>query len=588
MAMMGVLKELHQLPKLKLNLKFEVEVLCKTLHLEVGQIPSSNLLSSIAQVPEGAMSANPVGVRIMSLGESLPAAGSVGGVGGSGSGSGTDVFSAGPSFPLLAAGNIGSIRQYVSIGDASGPNKIVLLQEGDASLKAAVPAALERAIEEIINPVVERSIKIACISCFKLVSKDFVFEPNEQKVGSAAHMMVQHLAGSLAMVTAKEPARVSIGNHLRQLLTAATAQQADAGKPSAPQLQLIDQAVQIAVNLNLDLVCSYIEKSAMERAVAAVDAELSDEYQDRRRYHESQPTQPYHSKLYRNEFQQLPSFLRPQVGGLSPQQFSLYENFNNVSSDGDGAATAAAVAAGDGDATSAPTSAAEPQPGTPERASGPAPGHMATPLQGQGSGGSSPQAAVGARPPPSPSPLQPPQPPQAPRSPAGQGNGHPMAAIDTLMGELEAAIARCTTGTELGGLPANHELLLVRQKVQAAVAQTGGEVVARLANKMVGALFNGEAPHLALRRDVYLNLLMQFNEVGAHRGMTMRAATKAYVFMEGPRKFEPAMVAKLLMCRLLIATDLDAYLVKAMSGSVTQVWSLAGYSSVHGFILLAT
>lgn len=35
MAIMNVLAELHQEPDLKLNLKFEIEVLCKTLNLEV-------------------------------------------------------------------------------------------------------------------------------------------------------------------------------------------------------------------------------------------------------------------------------------------------------------------------------------------------------------------------------------------------------------------------------------------------------------------------------------------------------------------------------------------------------------------------
>jgi len=35
MALMNVLAELHQEPDLKLNLKFEIEVLCKTLNLDV-------------------------------------------------------------------------------------------------------------------------------------------------------------------------------------------------------------------------------------------------------------------------------------------------------------------------------------------------------------------------------------------------------------------------------------------------------------------------------------------------------------------------------------------------------------------------
>ena len=36
MGIMNVLAELHQEPDLKLNLKFEIEVLCKTLNLELG------------------------------------------------------------------------------------------------------------------------------------------------------------------------------------------------------------------------------------------------------------------------------------------------------------------------------------------------------------------------------------------------------------------------------------------------------------------------------------------------------------------------------------------------------------------------
>lgn len=34
----------------------------------------------------------------------------------------------------------------------------------------------------------------------------------------AAHLMVQNLAGSLALVTCKEPLRVSMSSHLRSLL----------------------------------------------------------------------------------------------------------------------------------------------------------------------------------------------------------------------------------------------------------------------------------------------------------------------------------------------------------------------------------
>ena len=44
MAIMNVLAELHQEQELKLNLKFEIEVLCKTLGLDVNDLKPSNFL----------------------------------------------------------------------------------------------------------------------------------------------------------------------------------------------------------------------------------------------------------------------------------------------------------------------------------------------------------------------------------------------------------------------------------------------------------------------------------------------------------------------------------------------------------------
>jgi hypothetical protein len=43
-------------------------------------------------------------------------------------------------------------------------------------------------------------------------------ESDEQKMRGAGHQIVMTLAGSLALVTCKEPLRVSIAHHLRTLL----------------------------------------------------------------------------------------------------------------------------------------------------------------------------------------------------------------------------------------------------------------------------------------------------------------------------------------------------------------------------------
>jgi CCR4-NOT transcription complex subunit 1 len=66
--------------------------------------------------------------------------------------------------------------------------------------------------------VVERSVTIAGISTKELVTKDFATEPNEETLRQAAQRMAQKLAGSLALVTCKEPLRSNLSSHVRQFL----------------------------------------------------------------------------------------------------------------------------------------------------------------------------------------------------------------------------------------------------------------------------------------------------------------------------------------------------------------------------------
>lgn len=64
----------------------------------------------------------------------------------------------------------------------------------------------------------ERSVTIAGISTRELVTKDFATEPNEERLRKAGHLMAQKLAGSLALVTCKEPLKSNLAAHLRHFL----------------------------------------------------------------------------------------------------------------------------------------------------------------------------------------------------------------------------------------------------------------------------------------------------------------------------------------------------------------------------------
>lgn len=119
---------------------------------------------------------------------------------------------AGALADAAGAGLIAQLHNYVVINPSLGAMADRLL------LKRHVPAAVDRAIYEILNPVVERSVTIACYTTVELLMKDFALDPDEARMRKAAHLMVSSLAGSLALVTCKDPLRVSLASNLRPLL----------------------------------------------------------------------------------------------------------------------------------------------------------------------------------------------------------------------------------------------------------------------------------------------------------------------------------------------------------------------------------
>ena len=111
---------------------------------------------------------------------------------------------------------------------------------------------------------------IACMTARELVLKDFAVEPDGARLRKAAHLMVSSLAGSLALVTCREPLKASVATQLRALL-----QQAGAVPPGdGAAAQALEHAVQTAAADNLELGCSLIEQTATERAVREMDEQL--------------------------------------------------------------------------------------------------------------------------------------------------------------------------------------------------------------------------------------------------------------------------------------------------------------------------
>jgi CCR4-NOT transcription complex subunit 1 len=342
MGILGVFRSVYNVDGLKMNIKFEVEVLCKNLGIKLEDIPLRNdvLSRRIAPTKER----NPVRAAMASPEAGPPVPSSSGAVS-----PGVDKQDQETVIPNLAA--------YVSVN----PSLPQLLQQAGgggalsslttAALKRFVPLAVDKAIREIIQPVVERSVTIACITTKEIVTKDFAMESDELKMRKAGQLMVANLAGSLALVTCREPLRSSVSQHLRRLLTENIA----SGKLVEQEQNVIEQCVQICATDNLELGCMLIEKAATEKAVKDVDEALSAAMNARRTQREQTGQPFYDMSIFSNGNQRypaaLPEQLQPKPGGLRVEHFQLYESFQRMSRPSQGlgsmtGASTASVAAG--------------------------------------------------------------------------------------------------------------------------------------------------------------------------------------------------------------------------------------------------
>ncbi|CAE7460335.1 CNOT1, partial [Symbiodinium microadriaticum] len=319
MAVLGVMRELFEVEDLKMNIKFEVQVLCKNIGVRIEDIPKSDLVARCTppvkeKNPDFNVKSSNQTISPSPVSMSSPPLSTM-----------TTPVQASPLPPRPSdvAPDADQPQEHTVIPNLASHIMInpalYATSMSHQVLRRIVPLAVDRAIREIIQPVVERSVTIACVTTQQLILKDFALEPNEAQLRKAAHLMVSNLAGRLAVVTCKEPLRVSIGNHLRSLL----------GQSNGIDQNAMEQVVQVCSGENLELGCMLIEKAATEKAVRDIDEALAPAIQLRRKHSESGTPFADAIALKGSQFpKDLPDAMRPSVGGLTPPQALVYDGFH--------------------------------------------------------------------------------------------------------------------------------------------------------------------------------------------------------------------------------------------------------------------
>lgn len=323
--LMGILKviaELYQFADLKLNLKFEVEVLCNALNVNLEDIePSVIIRNHLAQddidsSQSVALNNEMHRLTIQDPPAALPPAELT-----------PNFQQARQAQPQPMPTNLPSAIQPAStpiqLNEAAYIELVnhITLVGGSVfvvhpALKRQFLMTIEKALHEVLQPVVERSVTIASFSTSSLVLKDFALEADEMKLRLAAQNVVKSLAANIALVTAKDLLRDSLVANLRAILVA----------QGYTETTMPTDQIAIAVNDNIDTICSIVERAAVERSVAQIEEVLQPAFLSRKNYFESGTNQPFADQVSTYALQ-LPEPFRLKVGGPDAQQFAIYEDF---------------------------------------------------------------------------------------------------------------------------------------------------------------------------------------------------------------------------------------------------------------------
>ncbi|GMR41788.1 hypothetical protein PMAYCL1PPCAC_11983, partial [Pristionchus mayeri] len=343
-ALLKLLAELHKEPDLKINLKFEIEVLCKELSVDLATLPVEGVLKdteklvkvpqqlsdlkALTQPPPGGSSPIPPQMRKEGERATPPAPGAA---------------DTNRSTPVSMEAETAMAREGGAAVAALDPTPAsfryadinVLSTDGIAPhlkiaslplfhthphLKSMVRVAVTHAINELIVPVTDRALKVALTVTENVIKKDFALNPDESQLRRAAHSMMRAMTAGMAAITCREPLFASMVGYLNQAFA-----NSHRGTASADLNKMFEEASQQITADNVELTTNFIVKTACEKASAELEKRLDGEVEARRVA--KRENKLFGSEAAMTEQSGMSERLRIRQGPVSAHQMDVYDEF---------------------------------------------------------------------------------------------------------------------------------------------------------------------------------------------------------------------------------------------------------------------
>jgi CCR4-NOT transcription complex subunit 1 len=359
MAMISTLVELHNEPDLKLNHKFEIEVLCKNLNINIQEVTMKNVLRNFeiteeqltkqlvtqqqqqqANMPSSSMPAitpqpNPATTIPSQPNNNNPRLNPETAPYG-------DSTATYPNQQANVYVNVQAVQPKYKLADIKiqsimhNENLVYINQDIPLfnalkqdlplynALKSLIVPTLDKVVSDIMPMLLDKTIKVSVSTAEPLIKKDFALDPDESHMRTGARNMVANMSSGMMLITGKEP----LTTHLLNVLKTQLSQPLDVAL--AHQFKdMIAQACATIVQDNIELCMCFLQKNAIHKAITELEKKLQPELEIRQKArNEGRSHYDASVLVYQNE--RMPESIRIKIGSLNQQQFSVYEEFGKT------------------------------------------------------------------------------------------------------------------------------------------------------------------------------------------------------------------------------------------------------------------